>query len=173
MSKNEYVPVDPSHSELLNYHLKVTGNVDAEVERRKAIDVLHRLNNPPVHQIHQHALISHDAQKTPVNENNLLLEKRNKQLAKEVEDEKQEAREVKENPNYKHLSPEEVAVSTKDMEEQVKAAANRTSDRPTWQPNVEPEKVAVPAKVAEPAKPVHTASKGKTKAAGAVPTWKR
>jgi hypothetical protein len=133
MTENDFVPVNPSQSELLRYHLQVTNRVDKETEKRKLLKDLAKIENPPAHTVHQHAQISHDEQKQAINPNNVAVAKRVKKEGKIVEDEKEIARE---NPNFKHLSPTEAQASIKDMEKQVRDAGNRKSDLPPWNPGV-------------------------------------
>lgn len=151
---NQYVPADVSHNDLLRYHLEVSNKVDRENEKRDALKVLAKLDNPAVHPIHQHAQISHDEQKHSVNPSNAAVVARVKKDAATVKKAKHDT-EVKadENENFKHLSNEEVAANLKNMEAQVKTAANRQGTLPAWNPTVVAEKPVEAAKSNNPVVP--------------------
>lgn len=146
MSENEFEPIEPTQSELLKYHLSLTNKVDFEMERRKAINVLSKLDTPEVFVQHKNAEISHASQQVPVNENNLQLEKKAKAAAKVVvkEDKKESKTE-----EFRHLSFAESVASNKEMEAQVKNAANRTPKPEPWVPVVDPDAPVVVVPVVE------------------------
>lgn len=128
MAPNDFQPVNPSQSELLRYHLTLTERVDKEIELKKAQRVVQQLTNPPVFEQHQHAQISHDEQKTRINENNQTIEKRVKKEQKTVTQEKKQAKAAAPVTEFKHLSAEEAEQSRKAMEAQIRNAANRKTE---------------------------------------------
>lgn len=187
--QDQYKPVESiDHNELLRYHLKVSGNADAEIERKKAIAALALLTNPPLHQPHQHTQIFHDAQKTSVNDNNTKAAERIEKEIAEIEDDKKP--EASTATDFRHLSFTEAEASIGQMNAQI-AAAQRRSAEPSgaalapWQPisvavapgtSSEPSGAPISAPVATaPVSAGKASNKGKEQkppASTAIPTWK-
>jgi len=131
-TENQFKEANPTHSELLRYHLRVTNRVDDEVALRDAKKKVTLLSDPPIHKPHQNAQISHDEQKTVININNKEAEKlAKKQQAAIANDNKSLKAKISDavvETDFKIISPEEFEKIKKQAEQQVKNAANRKDD---------------------------------------------
>jgi hypothetical protein len=116
---DEYKIVEnPDTSVLLRYHLQVTNRVDREQEIKQHEKALANLKQPPIQPVHQHAPISHAAQQTPENENNIRAAQRHEaaRVAITADDKQQQ---------FRPLTEDEQEDARKAMQKQIAAASER------------------------------------------------
>ena len=148
---------NPDPSELLRYHLQVTDRIDRENEVRRHELALANLKTPPVYPVHQHAPISHAAQQTPENPNNIRAAQRHEEAKTEI---------AADDLLTKQLTEEEQDKNRRAMQAQIAAAAGRKTEQPAAEVtaasvgNGGGTQAPAPAAAPAPAKPV-----------SAIPEW--